>query len=68
MLDLQWDLEEAKVAWFKQGRHNTMLENLRSVMYSLKVPVERAMEILNVPENERTYYVSKLESTSNEKS
>ena len=60
MLDLQWDLEEAKVAWRKQERHNTMLENLRSVMRKLNITAENAMDFLDVPKEEQSYYASKL--------
>lgn len=45
MLDLQWDFDEAKVAWFKQGEkkgnEKQLLENLSSVMESFNVSVCR---------------------------
>ena len=64
MLDLQWDFDEAKVAWFEQGekkgRENKLLENLRSVMESFNVSVEKAMDVLKIPKEEQSYYASKL--------
>ena len=64
MLDLQWDFDEAKHAWFKQGeksgREKKLLENLRSVMESFNVSVEKAMDVLKIPKDEQAYYASKL--------
>lgn len=66
MLDLQWDFDEAKVAWFKQGekkgRENKLLENLRSVMESFNVSVEKAMDVLKIPKEEHPYYTAKLKA------
>jgi hypothetical protein len=44
----------------ERGREESTIKHLRSVISSLKVPVERAMEILNVPRDEQSYYASKL--------
>ena len=64
MLDLQWDFDEAKHAWFKQGekkgRENKLIENLRSVIESFNVSVEKAMDVLKIPKEEQSYYASKL--------
>lgn len=64
MLDLQWEFDEAKLAWFKQGeksgREKKLLENLRSVMESFNVSVEKAMDVLKIPKDEQPYYVAKL--------
>lgn len=66
MLDLQWNFDEAKVAWFKQGekkgRENKLLENLRSVMESFNVSVEKAMDVLKIPKEEQPYYTAKLKA------
>ena len=66
MLDLQWDFDEAKVAWFKQGekkgRENKLLENLRSVMESFNVSVEKAMDVVKIPKEEQPYYTAKLKA------
>ena len=45
----------------EEGKEYTTLKNLKSVMNALQVPVEKAMEILNIPEQKRTYYLSKLD-------
>ena len=47
----------------EQGREESTIEHLRSVINSLKVPVERAMEILNVPKDEQSYYAFKLKES-----
>ena len=47
----------------EQGREESTIEHLRSVINSLKVPVERAMEILNVPKDEQSYYAIKLKES-----
>lgn len=47
----------------EQGREESTIEHLRSVIKSLKVPVERAMEILNVPKDEQSYYAFKLKES-----
>lgn len=64
MLDLQWDFNEAKHAWFKQGekkgRENKLIENLHSVIESFNVSVEKAMDVLKIPKEEQAYYASKL--------
>ena len=68
MLDLQWDFDEAKVAWFKQGekkgerlgRDNAIINNLRSVIEAFNVSVEKAMDVLKIPKEEQSYYASKL--------
>ena len=64
MLDLQWEFDEAKLAWFKQGEKSgcekKLLENLRSVMESFNVSVEKAMDVLKIPKDEQPYYVAKL--------
>lgn len=66
MLDLQWDFDEAKLAWFKQGeksgREKKLLENLRSVMESFNVSVEKAMDVLKIPKDEQPYYVARLKT------
>lgn len=60
------DFDEAKIAWFKQGeekgRENKLLENLRSVMESFNVSVEKAMDVLKIPKEEQSYYASRLKA------
>ena len=60
MLDLQWDFDEAKVAWFEQGKKQELVENLKSVMKKLDFSAEKAMDFLDVPKDEQPYYASKL--------
>ena len=64
MLDLQWDFDEAKRAWQshgeKLGREKNLLENLISVMDSLNISIEKAMDVLKIPKNEQPYYASEL--------
>lgn len=60
MLDLQWDFDEAKLAWFEQGKKQELLENLKSVMNKLNFSAEKAMDFLDVPKDEQAYYASKL--------
>lgn len=60
MLDLQWDFDEAKLAWFEQGKKKELVENLKSVMNKLNFSAEKAMDFLDVPKDEQAYYASKL--------
>lgn len=46
----------------KRGEEKAVLNNLRSVMKKLNLSVEKALEFLDVPHNERSYYLSKLNS------
>ena len=46
----------------KIGREQSLIENLRSIMETLQVTAEKAMEILKVPKAEQNYYLSKLNS------
>lgn len=46
----------------KLGIEKTLIENLRSIMETLQVNAEKAMEILKVPKDEQNYYLSKLNS------
>lgn len=60
MLDLQWNFDEAKLAWFEQGKKQELVENLKSVMKKLDFSAEKAMDFLDVPKDEQLYYVSRL--------
>ena len=46
----------------KRGMEKFLIENLRSIMETLQVTAEKAMEILKVPKDEQNYYLSKLNS------
>lgn len=63
MLDLQWDFDEAKLAWFKQGEKKNLVKNLESVMKKLNFSAEKAMDFLDVPKDEQAYYASKLDES-----
>ena len=39
-----------------------LLENLRSVMESFNVSVEKAMDILKIPKDKQSYYAIKLKA------
>lgn len=43
-----------------EGKAETLLAAIRSVMKSMSVAAERAMEILEIPEEDRTEYLMKL--------
>ena len=46
----------------KRGMEKFLIENLRSIMETLQVTAEKAMEILKVPKDKQDYYLSKLNS------
>ena len=48
----------------QQGREENLIENLRSVMDSLNLPIEKAMEILKVPKEKYAYYSAQLQANS----
>ena len=50
-------LEEGR----EEGREETKLADLRSVMRNMGVSVQRALDVLAVPESERARYESLLE-------
>ena len=43
-----------------EGRDETILANLRSVMQSFNVPVEKAMDSLQIPKDQQPYFLSRL--------
>ena len=45
----------------KKGREQNLIENIRAVMDSFNVPVEKAMEVLKVPSNKKDYYLAQLQ-------
>ena len=46
-----------------EGRNETILANLRYVMDSFNVPVEKAMEVLKVPEHKYQYFLEQLQAS-----
>ena len=51
---------EGHVEGHAEGRISNLLENLCAVMANLNVAPEKAMDILNVPQEEREGYLKKL--------
>ncbi len=49
----------------RQGIRQVMCENIKSVMESLDVPIERAMDILKISEDERDEYIKLLAEPKN---
>ena len=45
MLDLQWNFDEAKLAWFEQGKKQELVENLKSVMKKLRSCFHKGKDI-----------------------
>ena len=45
----------------QQGREQNLIENIRAIMDSFNVPVEKAMEVLKVPLDKKDYYLSLLQ-------
>ena len=46
----------------ERGEEKATLANLRSIMESLKISAEKAMEILKISKDEQPRYLSKLKS------
>ena len=42
----------------REGKHEALTENLKCIMKNLKVTIQQAMDILEIPEEERSFYVS----------
>ncbi len=53
-------LERGRTEGIAQGKIETMLSAIRSLMNNMELAVERAMEILEVPAEERADYLSRL--------
>ena len=45
----------------QQGREQNLIENIRAVMDSFNVPVDKAMESLKVPLDKKDYYLALLQ-------
>ena len=44
----------------EEGRESTLASSIRSMMSKLKLSAEEAMDILDIPKNERSKYMTKL--------
>ena len=53
-------LLESKLEGEAKGREETLLENLRSVTESLNISIEKAMDILKIPEDKRAHLLKFL--------
>ena len=49
-------VEDARV----EGRDDNLIDNLKSIMEKLSISAEKAMELLDVPNDKHTYYVEKI--------
>ena len=58
--------EEGRREGLEEGREETKLADLRSVMRNMGVSVQRALDVLAVPESERAHYESLLQNRSAE--
>ena len=54
MTALIWNEEDARKSYIAQGREETLIENIRALMDSLKLTAEAAMNALKIsPEKQR---------------
>ena len=44
----------------EEGRDNTIISSIRSMMKNLKISAEEAMESLDIPKSERSKYMARL--------
>ena len=56
-------LDEVENRGIEKGREQNLIENIRAVMDSFNVPVEKAMEVLKVPANKHQYFLEQLQSS-----
>ena len=54
-------IEKGRAEGREQGREQNLIENIRAVMDSFNVPVEKAMEVLKVPSDKKDYYLTLLQ-------
>ena len=52
---------EGRVIGHAEGSECKLLENLQAVMTNLNLTAEKAMDVLNVPQEERTKYLQQLQ-------
>ena len=51
-------IEKGRAEGREQGREQNLIENIRAVMDSLNVSIEKAMEILKVPSDKQQFYLA----------
>jgi len=54
-------LDEVENRGIEKGRNEILIENIRAVMDSFNVPIEKAMEVLKVPANKYQYFMEQLQ-------
>ena len=59
-----WDYNSAHASGVEkgrtEGRNENLLENLKAIMKNLQVSAEKAMDILDISQDKRDFYLSKL--------
>ena len=57
-----WDRieERGRQEGFREGADQNRLENIRSLMESMKLTAKQAMEALKIPESEQSKYIARL--------
>ena len=56
----QKGLDEGHQEGFREGADQKCLENIRSLMESMKLTAKQAMEALKIPESEQPKYFARL--------
>ena len=52
--------QEGRQEGFREGADQKCLENIRSLMESMKLTAKQAMEALKIPESEQSKYIARL--------
>ena len=52
--------ERGRQEGFREGADQNRLENIRSLMETMKLTAKQAMEALRIPEAEQVKYIAKL--------
>ena len=55
-----WDYNSAHASGVEKGIEKNLLENLKAIMKNLQVSAEKAMDILDISQDKRDFYLSKL--------
>ena len=53
-------LEKGMEKGIEKGSENTTLRNIQALMKNLSITKEEAMNLLQVPEDKKAYYLSKI--------
>ena len=52
--------ERGRQEGFREGTDHNRLENIRSLMESMKLTAKQAMDALKIPESEQSKYIARL--------